>query len=79
MGIGIIKLSDEFPSVHVVTCKVLSSDLSDGMKATTVNGQEITIHIADGKVMVNGAQVVTADVETDNGVIHVIDAVLMPS
>lgn len=64
---------------HVVAGKVLSSDLSDGMKAKTVNGQEITIHITDGKVTVNGAQVVTADVETDNGVIHVIDAVLMPS
>lgn len=64
---------------HVVAGKVMSSDLSDGMTAKTVNGQEITIHITDGKVMVNGAQVVTADVETDNGVIHVIDQVIMPS
>ncbi len=64
---------------HVVAGKVMSSDLSDGMTAKTVNGQEITIHITDGKVMVNGAQVVTADVETDNGVIHVIDQVILPS
>ncbi len=64
---------------HVVAGKVMSSDLSDGMTAKTVNGQEITIHITDGKVTVNGAQVVTADVETDNGVIHVIDQVIMPS
>ncbi|MEY3393032.1 MAG: hypothetical protein RLZZ322_1881 [Verrucomicrobiota bacterium] len=64
---------------HVVAGKVLSSDLSDGMKAKTVNGAEITITIADGKVKVNGAQVVLADVATSNGVIHVIDGVLLPA
>jgi uncharacterized surface protein with fasciclin (FAS1) repeats len=64
---------------HVVAGKVLSSDLSNGMKAKTVNGAEITITIADGKVKVNGAQVVLADVATSNGVIHVIDGVLLPA
>lgn len=64
---------------HVVAGKVLSSDLSDGMKAKTVNGAEITITIAAGKVKVNGAQVVLADVATSNGVIHVIDGVLLPA
>lgn len=64
---------------HVVAGKVLSTDLSDGMKAKTVNGGEITITIADGKVKVNGAQVVLADVATSNGVIHVIDGVLLPA
>jgi uncharacterized surface protein with fasciclin (FAS1) repeats len=64
---------------HVVAGKVLSTDLSDGMKAKTVNGAEITITIADGKVKVNGAQVVLADVATSNGVIHVIDGVLLPA
>ncbi len=64
---------------HVVAGKVLSSDLSDGMKAKTVNGAEITITIAEGKVKVNGAQVVLADVATSNGVIHVIDGVLLPA
>jgi uncharacterized surface protein with fasciclin (FAS1) repeats len=64
---------------HVVSGKVLSSDLSNGMKAKTVNGAEITITIADGKVKVNGAQVVLADVATSNGVIHVIDGVLLPA
>ena len=64
---------------HVVAGKVLSSDLSNGMKAKTVNGTEITITIADGKVKVNGAQVVLADVATSNGVIHVIDGVLLPA
>ncbi len=64
---------------HVVAGKVLSSDLSNGMKAKTVNGAGITITIADGKVKVNGAQVVLADVATSNGVIHVIDGVLLPA
>jgi len=64
---------------HVVAGKVMSTDLSDGMKATTVNGAEITIHLTDGKVMINDAEVVSADIETSNGVIHVINKVIMPS
>lgn len=64
---------------HVVAGKVMSTDLSNGMKAKTVNGGEITITIADGNVKVNGAQVVLADVATSNGVIHVIDGVLLPA
>ena len=62
---------------HVVAGKVMSSDLSDGMMAATVNGGEITIMTTDG-VMVNDANVVTADIETSNGVIHVIDKVILP-
>nr|WP_245546046.1 fasciclin domain-containing protein [Marivirga tractuosa] len=62
---------------HVVAGKVMSTDLSDGMKAKTVNGAEVTIKTADG-VKVNGANVVTADVKASNGVVHVIDAVIMP-
>jgi uncharacterized surface protein with fasciclin (FAS1) repeats len=49
--------------------KVLSTDLSDGMKATTVNGQEVTVHLKE-EVFINDAEVVLADVLTDNGVIH---------
>lgn len=64
---------------HVVAGKVMSGDLSDGMTAKTVNGGEITIKIADGKVMINEAEVVIADVETSNGVIHVISKVLLPA
>ncbi len=62
---------------HVVAGKVMSSDLSDGMMAATVNGGEITI-MTTGGVMVNDANVVTADIETGNGVIHVIDKVILP-
>ncbi|NJL13932.1 MAG: fasciclin domain-containing protein [Microscillaceae bacterium] len=64
---------------HVVAGKVMSGDLSDGMTATTVQGGDITITLADGKVMINDAEVLTADVETDNGVIHVISKVIMPA
>lgn len=64
---------------HVVAGKVLSTDLTDGMKAKTVNGAEITIHLKGGKVLINDAEVVVADVQTDNGVIHAINKVIMPA
>jgi uncharacterized surface protein with fasciclin (FAS1) repeats len=64
---------------HVVAGKVMSTDLSDGMVAKTVNGAEITIYLKDGKVLINDAEVVMADVDTDNGVIHVINKVLLPA
>ncbi len=64
---------------HVLAGKVMSTDLSDGMKAKTVNGQEITIHLKDGKVLINDAEVVVANVETDNGVIHVVNKVILPA
>ena len=62
---------------HVVSGKVMSGDLKDGMKAATVAGVEVTVDLDNG-AMVNDAKVVTPDVAADNGVIHVIDKVLMP-
>lgn len=62
---------------HVVAGKVMSTDLSDGMKAATVNGAEVTITTADG-AKVNGASVVSADIEASNGVVHVINQVILP-
>ncbi|ABG30413.1 fasciclin domain-containing protein [Roseobacter denitrificans] len=62
---------------HVVAGKVMSTDLTDDMTAATVNGSDIMIDLDDG-VKVNEASVVTADIETSNGVIHVIDAVILP-
>lgn len=62
---------------HVVAGKVMSTDLTDDMSATTVQGSDIMIDLDSG-VMVNDASVVTADIEADNGVIHVIDKVIMP-
>ena len=62
---------------HVVPGKVMSGDLSNNMMATTVQGADVTIMTEDG-VTVNGANVVTPDIEASNGVIHVIDAVILP-
>ncbi len=63
---------------HVVPGKVMSSDLKDGMKAKTAQGGEVTISLKDGKAMVNGATVTAADIEASNGVVHVIDTVILP-
>ena len=63
---------------HVVPGKVMSSDLSDGMMAKTVEGSEVTIK-TDPAVMVDGAKVTQADIVASNGVIHVIDSVIMPT
>lgn len=62
---------------HVVAGKVMAADLTDGMKAATVQGSEVTITTTGG-AKVDGANVTTADIETSNGVIHVIDAVILP-
>ena len=63
---------------HVVPGKVMSSDLSDGMMAATVNGANVTIGTM-GDVTVDGASVIAADIVASNGVIHVIDQVILPS
>ena len=63
---------------HVVGAAALSTDLMDGDMFTTLLGEDITISIMDGTVMVNNATVTVADITTDNGVVHVIDAVLLP-
>ncbi len=62
---------------HVVAGKVMSGDLTNEMMAATVNGADVTI-MTEGGVMVNDATVVTADIEASNGVIHVIDKVILP-
>ncbi len=64
---------------HVLGAEVLSTDLSDGQMAMTVNGQEITVSIDADGVLINNAKVTVADIRTLNGVVHVIDAVLLPS
>ena len=63
---------------HVVPGKAMAADVSGMSSAKTVNGKELALKIADGKVMVDGATVTKADIEATNGVIHVIDTVLMP-
>lgn len=63
---------------HVVAGAVMSGDLTDGMMAPTVNGADITVTLGE-TVMINDATVIAADIETTNGVIHVIDSVLIPA
>ena len=63
---------------HVVPGAVMASDVVTLSSAATVEGSEVSISTADGAVMVDGANVVATDIEASNGVIHVIDAVIMP-
>ena len=63
---------------HVVAAKALSTDLSDSLEVTTLEGRKLLVTITDEGVFINGAKVTTADIVTDNGVVHVIDAVLIP-
>jgi uncharacterized surface protein with fasciclin (FAS1) repeats len=69
---------------HVVPGQVLAGDLSDGQEITTVQGGKLTVSITDGKVYIvdakgNRALVEKADVNTDNGVVHIINDVLLPN
>ena len=61
---------------HVVSGTTLSTDLSDGLMITTLQGGEVMVSITDGVVMIGNATVIVADIEADNGVVHVIDAVI---
>ena len=63
---------------HVVPGKVMAADVVGLDSATTVQGSDVDIEVVDGGVMIDGANVVTTDIETSNGVIHVIDAVILP-
>jgi uncharacterized surface protein with fasciclin (FAS1) repeats len=63
---------------HVVPGKAMAADVANLVSAVTVNGKEITVTTADGAVMVNDAKVTQTDIVASNGVIHVIDKVLVP-
>lgn len=64
---------------HVVSGKVLAADVVNLDSAATVEGSSVKIDASNGGVKINNATVTTADVEADNGVIHVIDTVLIPA
>ena len=63
---------------HVVPGKVMAADVTDGLEATTAQGGTVKFTVANGAVKINDATIVTTDIEASNGVIHVIDAVIMP-
>lgn len=64
---------------HVVSGKVMAKDVVNLSEATTVNGSDISIMVVDGKVRINDATVIAADVAASNGVIHVVDTVILPN
>lgn len=68
----------EILTYHVVSGKVMAADVSKLTKATTVQGSDVKIDASSG-VKINDATVTTADVAADNGVIHIIDTVLIPA
>jgi len=63
---------------HVVPGKVMAADVVNLNSATTAQGSDVEIMLADGRVMINDANVTATDIETSNGVIHVIDSVIIP-
>lgn len=63
---------------HVVSGKVSSKEVAGLSEATTVNGSDISVRVEDGKVRIDEATVIAADVNASNGVIHVIDTVILP-
>lgn len=63
---------------HVVAGRVMAEDVVKLSSAETVNGQTVDIKVWDGKVMIDDAQVTAADIAATNGVIHVIDKVILP-
>jgi uncharacterized surface protein with fasciclin (FAS1) repeats len=77
---GLLANPDKLKAVltyHVVAGKVMAADVKPG-KVKTVQGSQATIRTSGGNVMIDGAKVVKADIECSNGVIHVIDSVILP-
>jgi uncharacterized surface protein with fasciclin (FAS1) repeats len=64
---------------HVVSGKVTAADVMKLTTATTVAAKPIKIAVKDGKVMIDDATVTSADIHCNNGVIHVVDSVILPS
>jgi uncharacterized surface protein with fasciclin (FAS1) repeats len=75
--LGNIPRLTEILTFHVVPGKLMAADVVKLTSATTVQGQDLTI-AAQNTVTINGANVITPNIEADNGVIHVIDQVILP-
>lgn len=63
---------------HVLDEKLLAADITNGLTATTLEGKPVSFEIKNGKVYINGAEIVTTDIPASNGVIHAISAVILP-
>ena len=78
---GLLKDPEKLKKIllyHVVSGKVMAADVMKMKSAKTVEGQPVKIMAKDGMVMLNNAHVTKTDIVTDNGIIHVIDTVIMP-
>ena len=64
---------------HVVPGRATAEQVSSLTSATTVQGSDVSIMVTNGTVMIDNARVITADVEATNGIIHVIDSILLPT
>jgi uncharacterized surface protein with fasciclin (FAS1) repeats len=64
---------------HVVGAKAYASDLSNGQKIETLNGDNVDVKIINGKAYIDDAMVTVTDIKADNGVVHVINAVIKPA
>ncbi|HEX4945133.1 MAG TPA: fasciclin domain-containing protein [Blastocatellia bacterium] len=64
---------------HVVAGNVMAKDVVNLKSAKTVQGSSVKINVSSGKVMVDNANVIKTDIATSNGVIHVIDSVMLPN
>ena len=62
---------------HLVAGKLNYKDLQDGEKLKTVDGQELSVKVKDGRVRIQGAEIENRDLQTSNGVIHVLDTVMI--
>lgn len=69
----------EILTYHVVPGRIYADQALKAGKAETLQGSNVTIRMQEGKAMVNGAEIITTDIDTTNGVIHVIDSVILPS
>lgn len=65
---------------HVIAGKIMAADAiaADGTEIETVNGDTVAVSVVDGNVMIDDATVMIADLEAENGVVHVIDSVILP-
>ncbi|CAN5388675.1 hypothetical protein BH10CHL1_BH10CHL1_07990 [soil metagenome] len=63
---------------HVIPSKLMAADLSNGLQATTVQGKPVKFEVSGNTIKINGAQIITKDIQASNGVIHVIENVIIP-
>ena len=78
---GLLKDKEALTNIllyHVVSGNVTSDQVVKLNSATTISKADVAVNVKDGKVFINDSQVITADVKASNGVIHIIDTVLIP-